>query len=464
MKTQFFILSVFCIGVLSIGYVDGQNELPLQPFSTLHLKGSATYVLIPSEQPNITADGVESISQICSITQKDGFLKLESTHTETSIILHYNNSLHTIIVSDAATVQMQGVYQGHKLHLLTEGASDVTAHFHVDTLFLQIRGASDVRCTGNCQHLDLKCGGASAIDLSGLTAETGYIRAQAASTVKASIIQQADIKASGTSSILLTRKPATLNIEKSHMADITIKNIMTDVSTTQTDSTMTEWNTDNHNEYEDRKREKFKATWTGLYLGFNTMVNRQFDLSMPSGYENLEFYYPRSIQVQLNFLEKSFSFYRNSVGLVTGLGIWFNNYRLERQNVILQKDSARLTLYTDTSKQYIKNKLATTQLIVPLLLEAQFQGNHSRHTLHFSLGVYGSLLLDARQKVVYAFNGNSVKEKFHRNYYLNFLRYGFMAQIGISRFSIYASYSPTLLWQKNKGPELYSFELGLKIL
>ena len=212
-----------------------------------------------------------------------------------------------------------------------------------------------------------------------------------------------------------------------------------------------------------RKSKSFEGHWGGIDIGLNNYLTKKQSLDLPSDDEFMNLNIGRSINVNLNVLEKEFAIIGNKFGLVTGLGIDFYNYFFDDKNTIT-KNFEGVIVEKDfySNRQIVKSKLAITYLSIPLILEWQLPGN-SPNVLRIAGGVIGDLKIESHTKVVYHENGDRRKEKERNNFNLNAVRYGFTGRIGSRHTDIFCNYFPVSLFQKNKGPELYPITIGISI-
>ncbi len=212
---------------------------------------------------------------------------------------------------------------------------------------------------------------------------------------------------------------------------------------------------------EEVKKKKFKGHWTGLELGLNNFVDADFSLSRPPEFEWMDLNTGRSWNVNLNFVQKSVGLVGNHFGLVTGLGIDMNNYQFDGDNSIQEDPVTGITVSNDLDLSLIKTKLTTTYLNVPLLLELQLGPQKRSKRFYLVGGVIGSIKLGSHTKIVYREDGHKKKEKDRDDYNINPFRYGFTLRAGFHDIEIYGTYYPTPFFEKNKGPELNQFSIGL---
>ena len=179
---------------------------------------------------------------------------------------------------------------------------------------------------------------------------------------------------------------------------------------------------------------------------------------MPAEYKYLDLHYEKSVNVDINFFEQNINLIKRHLGLVTGLGLTFNNYRFDN-NVVLVPDSSKIFGYYDNSKEsYKKSKLLVTYLTLPLLLEYQTNNNSNINSFHFTAGVIGGVRIGSHTKNMY--DGDK-KTKNRDDFYLNPFKVDATARIGWGVLNLYGNYSLTTLFKNDKGPELYPYSIGI---
>ncbi len=218
-----------------------------------------------------------------------------------------------------------------------------------------------------------------------------------------------------------------------------------------------------HDFYANKSQHKhFKGHFSGVDIGFNSYVTRDGSLSLPEEYQYLDLNQGKSVGVSVNFLQYSIGLQRRgNIGLVTGLGLEFNNYRYDSQNLLTKDENGNLS-YETTDRNVRKNKLTTIYFNMPLLLEFQIPTYRKSAPIYFSAGGIGGVRLKSHTKVVYN-EGGKKKEKERSNYNLNTFRYGVMARMGYRAINLYGSYYFSSLFETNKGPELYPVSVGFFI-
>ncbi|MCX6270079.1 MAG: outer membrane beta-barrel protein, partial [Bacteroidetes bacterium] len=208
------------------------------------------------------------------------------------------------------------------------------------------------------------------------------------------------------------------------------------------------------------KKHKFDGHWEGFELGVNGFVDPYNKMDLPAKYEYLDLKMSKSINVKINFLEQNINLINNHLGLVTGLGLEYVNYRFAG-NVRLDPDTTILYGFRDYSTNSKKSKLVVNYLNVPLLLEYQTNAKDKSNSFHLAGGMTFGLRIGSHTKVVSG--DNDEKKKQRDDFALNPFKWDATARIGWGIINLAATYSMTSLFKTDKGPELYPFSVGITL-
>ncbi|HZL12106.1 MAG TPA: outer membrane beta-barrel protein [Prolixibacteraceae bacterium] len=203
--------------------------------------------------------------------------------------------------------------------------------------------------------------------------------------------------------------------------------------------------------------DKFNGHWEGIELGFNGFDKA--DYSMYDGTEFMSLNQGKSIEFNINFYELNISLSKSNVGLVSGFGLSFNNYRFENPYTLL-KGVQRTEAVPLDPDNLSKTKLALSYLNVPLLLEFQIPVNQNEGKVFINAGLIGGVMLGSHTKVKHG----DTKDKDRSGFNLNSFKYAATARIGYKDISLFATYSLTPLFQSGKGPELTPFTIGISFM
>jgi hypothetical protein len=209
-------------------------------------------------------------------------------------------------------------------------------------------------------------------------------------------------------------------------------------------------------------KQKFNGHWAGFDLGVNGYVDKDWNINMPAGYDYLTLKYEKSIDVNINIYEQNINLARNKFGMLTGIGLRWNNYRF-KNNVVLSDDSSQIYGYYDYSRNWAKSKLVVNYLQIPLLFEYQTNRYMRKNSFHITAGAVFGWRYATHTKMLYFDNGRH-KPKQQDSFHLNPFRYDATARIGWGIINLYATYSMNTLFKDGHGPELYPFAMGITLV
>jgi len=209
-------------------------------------------------------------------------------------------------------------------------------------------------------------------------------------------------------------------------------------------------------------KDNFSGHWSGIDFGFNSFLNPDY-----TGYESnfMKSDILRSNSVHLNIFKKSFGLQRNrnNFGLVTGVGLLYQYYRLNDSTTIEKtKDDIIIPKEFGFSEKQ-KSKLYLLSATIPVLLEIQIPINNYRNRLYFSSGMYFSYRIASYTRIKYRLEQKQ-NLKITDNYSLQNFKYGIMFRTGYRWFNFYAMYELTPFFKVDKGPDLTPITFGVTLL
>lgn len=438
----------------------------------------------------------------------------------------FYQSINSIDVSGASTIKSSNTINASSFTIKSAGASSIELDLNTQELDLSSTGASSIKLSGVTKKFDLSSTGASSIHAKSFKANNVTLDATGASDIDVYAEDEINGSASGASDVNVFGSPKVSNIQKSGAADVrtqegvvnisvnnresedvnvTIGNTGVRVSDDEivnintenkkvsviNDTTRVKWgNTQvliiDDNVSIHRAPKKRRNHWAGIDLGINGFVNSSgsFDLSNDPSLaltdpkkvtQFMELDYAKSWKVGINFWEHFFKIKQHHFGFVTGLGLEYNNYEL-RNNVKLISDGGAYVndsltpfneQYTwgiiDTSLQYSKNRFKTFYITAPFLFEIN-TGQHKNKSFHISTGAILGYKFKTKMKYKYEDDGDTQKYKDNQNFNTNPFKVDLTARVGYGWFTAFATYSLTPLFEKNRGPELHAFSVGMALI
>ena len=235
-----------------------------------------------------------------------------------------------------------------------------------------------------------------------------------------------------------------------------------------------------------KNKKKYNGHWAGVELGISGYLTPDFDMNFNPAYPYMNMNTARSMTVNLNPFELNVNLYKNHIGFTTGLGFQISNYYFTN-NYVMLKDSLALVAYKvqDAQGNYVNmkvNKMVVSYLNLPLFFEYQTNPYRRLSSFHVTLGVIAGVrigsytkqvydnkeetyyLVDEQGKKVASFDVEHYTVHDRGAYHLNPFKLDAAFRIGWSHLNIFSTYSLTQMFQKNQGPELYPFTVGLTLL
>lgn len=215
-------------------------------------------------------------------------------------------------------------------------------------------------------------------------------------------------------------------------------------------------------------RKPFNGHWAGFELGVNGLYDTDYSLYQQAGYtmpegvpsEFMDLKQAASLEVNINVVEFNISLKDHRIGLVSGLGFQWNNYKFDNPVSIDKTAAGIIEPFLIEENNFKKSKLMVSYLTLPLMLEFQFPVNGSRNSMYLSGGMIGALNLGSHTKI----KNDSSKDKDRGSFNINPFKYSAVGRIGFGDVSLYATYSFSSLFKDNKGPEMYPFSIGIALV
>ncbi len=363
------------------------------------------------------------------------------------------------------------------MELKVSGASSMEVDIETDKLVTSVSGAGKTRLSGIVDIHQLTASGVSDVRAYDLETSITTVNTSGTASARITALEEITANASGTSSISVRGNPYITDYNKSAAANIRETDSRTRVQRRVEEEK--EGDTlvvsvgrrevviadGSRPEIRHRTRRPWQNNWSGFYLGVNGYLTSDDKVSLGPEQSFMDLEYNNSIQVNLNFCEQNLVLIRGGqgmLGLVTGLGVSWNNYRFS-ENIRLVKGEEELEYFYDDQFSFRKNKLTVSHLNLPLMMEFQHRPYGSGR-FHMAAGLNVGLRLRSHTKQVYSDNGKRQKDKEFTDFHLAPFRYEAIARIGWGSINLIATYSLNQMFKDDRGPELYPFSIGVRLL
>lgn len=491
------------------------QERQLPPFHSVDAGGSVNVILQtgPVQVVKVEANEIllekittEVVNEILKIGSND--LKI-SKGSKTLNVYVTATTLKELTAHGATEVKGESLIESDEFVLDASGASSVKINLDVNLLKTTVSGASDVILSGRAKTHKLSTSGAASLNAKSLVTEDAEYMAEGASDVFLNVTKSLNGESKGASEVRYVGNPETHAITRT----ISEEDDSEDWNEPYQDSTKVKIGGLNIEVYEGddsvkvivgnrelyvdedgnvslskKKKVKFNGHWAGFDLGLNGYFMPDFKMSFPKETEYMDLRTTKSWAVHINFYEQNIALSKNKKwGMVTGLGLNWNNYRFS-MDTRLNADSSELIGYVDKGISIRKSKLTSLYFNIPLLFEFQTNSYHKKNSFHFNAGMVMGVRIsshtkkyydewnkdfevtrynttsDAYETVYTATSPDYSKAKDFDDFYMNPFKWDATARIGWGFINLFATYSVNTLFKKDKGPELYPWTVGITLV
>jgi hypothetical protein len=505
-----FILSFFWMILLLTTPVLGQNEIiretrDLPSFDQIDVGGAFEVTLTLGEPQKVEVEARQKAIGQIKTEVRDNKLIISSNkiNSNTPLNVYINVPLLSRLEAHgAAEVKGENILKADMFSIDVSGAASVKLSLEVNTLRSDLSGAADLKLSGKAQQHSTIVSGAATLDAKDLVTVTTDADVSGAGTANVNAGNVTG-KTSGAGEInsdegeWVSDKSDEVIVRTDDDSDTTYVHIPgTGVVITESDDSVKVKVgnrviiIDDDGDVTTRHchEPKFNGHWAGVDIGFNGYVNQDFNMSFPKEYEYLDLRMEKSVAVNLNFFEQNIPFSKNQKwGMVTGLGLTFNNYKFLRPTR-LSMDSSALEGYLAQDISIRKSKLTAMYLTLPVLFEFQTAPAYHKNGFHINMGVVIGARLSSHTKVYYnelntPFNltqynpetgqydivfttvsPNDPKEHHYGDWFLQPFKFDASVRIGWNFLNFWANYSLNTMFRKEKGPELYPWSAGITLV
>jgi len=215
----------------------------------------------------------------------------------------------------------------------------------------------------------------------------------------------------------------------------------------------------------DREQQSQLTHFAGIEFGYCQLIDANGSTTRDSSTNWISLNTNRSLTWRLNFLEKKFRIYHDYVGVYTGFAVAFNSYSFSN-NVDVISDNVEAGIYAievdSKTRNYHKNKLRTTTLQVPLMLEFNTHEDIKR-SFHFATGVIGGYVSSCITKQKWQNEIGKFTNRRKEDFQITPWTLDFSARFGYRKTAFFFTYSLTPLFEKNQGVSLYPLTFGIQL-
>ncbi len=472
-----------------------KEERAIGSFTGIEVGGAFNVYLTQEDKNSVFIEADENLMEQITTEVNDGILEIGSRNIRNATKLNIYIStptLNSLEISGAATVKSENTLQSDTFSITASGASHADLTLSATELEIEASGASHLNLTGFADSQSIEASGASEVDASRLETKITSAEASGAANVSIYATEQIDRETSGAGSIKVIGQAKSSNSDSSTSTSSSNDSSFIQIKANDShsyksgdtttvkvgsvvveviDGDSTKVTVGNHAlvvdengnvKWERNKNHKFNGHWAGVDIGINGYLNKDFGIEVPKEYSFLELEYEKSADLNINIYEQNINLANNKLGLITGIGLRWNNYRFS-ENVVLYPDTTPIYGKRDTSRDdYQKSKLVVNYLTVPLLLEYQTNRFMRSNSFHITAGMMLGWRYASHTKMLY-FDDGRRKPKSQDSFQLNPFRYDATVRVGWGIINLYATYSLNKMFKDGGGPELYPFAVGITL-
>ncbi|MBL7922469.1 MAG: DUF2807 domain-containing protein [Bacteroidia bacterium] len=492
MNTKFLSIALIT-SVITIKAQQIQNR-PASAFNKIETSGSVNVIYTNSDSLSLSVSAAAKEIEKVETKYEGSTLIVSNKGNFTMPVNVYvkNNTLVDVQSSGASSFRTTNLIKPDSLSINVSGSSDVNIKTEGRSIKTIQSGAGELKLSGSAVNLFSELSGASSLKAYDLTVDKANVSTTGASVAKLFVNDKLFANASGASSIKIKGNAKDISAEATTAASITKIDEQTKkvVGKSGKDSTIYTWKgkriiiidkeDDDDTTSSKHKHSKYGYSnedfrhWSGFSMGVTGYVGKDNSINMPKATNYMDLDYSRSFNFQFNLAERHLNIVKHKVKLVTGFGFDYHSYAFNRNtnlnadpqpNFSFTSDSLRAFATVDTSNAYgyRKNKFRTTYIQIPLLLEFNTSNNPNK-SFHIAFGVIGQYLISSRTKQYLEQDNFRFTKSRKDSYDLSPFSAKAHVNLGYKGVTVFGEYSLTPLFQSGKGPELYSFAVGVRLV
>jgi len=414
--------------------------------------------IIVSDNSNVKVNSAENNQNLVifhkkgEVFIKDNTIYIQSKSKEDIIIRTNSKNFQKIILNDASNLNFNTTIESNHIEIITKDVSRITANVKCQNVSVQTFDASHVELIGITDSLIILAKDASHQNLKNLLAKNVSAFVNDVSNVKVYADESITATVKDASRFKIYGSAKNVNISVSDAARVS-----------RNDNKYLDSDTSSNQKKWSYKWGDFKSNkgWLGFGMGVSYyFADKNFTSTLPPSASYLTLDFQKSRNFQFNMYQQNFNLYKDKLFIAIGFGWDWRTYAFEKK-VILNPDSSYTNGWIDTtlSIKYDLNALKLTYLQFPLLLE--FHPDKKRN-MCIDLGVVGEWLIYSRTKRKFQLNSYNYEITRKDSYNLNPFQVKLYFSVGYKVIHLYAEYALTQMFLNNRGPELYSFNAGIR--
>jgi hypothetical protein len=198
-----------------------------------------------------------------------------------------------------------------------------------------------------------------------------------------------------------------------------------------------------------KKRKHLSPHWTGIGMGFMNYDDKNI--------QNGKLKMSTSHNFTVNLIDYHKQIANSNWLLVSGIGFEWLRYHFDTNAALRKMDGVTSFIPATNGINYKSNMLLAYYATLPLLLEYQ-TGN-----FHVSGGAVAFFKYYSKSQVTYYENDDKKEQVMGRDLNIRPVDMKLRLQLGFDDVAVYGYYSPFSMFNKNEGPNLKTYTVGVMI-
>lgn len=478
MKNSFLTTAIlFCFSISLIAQT-GLEKRELNNFQEINIDGKLDVYISQSNEESISASAEDF--KTLQVTNENSVLLLNGVSGGKVYIKV--KELNSLLITGASDVYSSDTLKGNNLKVMCSGAGDANLLLKYNELETLISGTSDVKLTGTVQNFKAIVSGAGDLKAYKLIVQNADLIISGSGDAQVNVANKLKCSVAGAGTLYHAGEPKEMDVNVTGSGEVKKSNTETGASDTTRiqlgNKQIIILDRDGKNRVEigddvlidgeikgekEKKKRKPQSIWSGFEMGINGYLNADNTLNMDTVNKPYALNYGKSLVVNINFYELKGRIYKDNITVTTGLGGEINNYRFEN-NTKLISNSNPTTAEIESNLYYDKSKLTTAYLNAPLYLSFATNPFKNGKRLSISPGIIAGWRFTTYNKRVVENNGDRNKIRTRDDFNINPFRVNASLRLAYGSFVLFANYSVTDFFQKDKGPNLMPFSAGIRLI
>ena len=462
------------IGILSIASVGHTQGPPViyDGMKGIETTGFVQVFIESSDKDEVRIEGSDADKEQITTEIKDGILQISSkgklSDPEKTKVYVLAKDIQHIRAEGSSKVMSSGIIATETLNVEGSGIAEIELEVKATKLIIDLSGAGDAILRGGADELKADISGAGNLKAYKLVVNKANVKVSGAGDAKVYALEELNADVSGAGSVIYMGNPETNNIDISGAGSVRQTKGEGSVGMDTTKFKIKDKELIIVDKYEkgdkEGKQHKKKSqdfnNWAGIDLGVNLLDEGEYAFKVGNNLPTPD--YVKSLVIDINLFEKDIHLVQNYANIVTGVGFGFYNYSF-RDNYTLNYTTGYTGFVQDTSVNYIKNKLKTSFVNVPLLLEFN-TGKDPDKSFHLGVGAIFGFMMNSKLKQKYKVDDSERKVKIKEDFNLSPFRASATVRVGYGDLNLFATYALKPFFEKGKGPLVNPFTVGISLI